>query len=505
MNTKNVLRVIGLVMVFLIVLFLLRIPMVSSLVNDMLYIHPFSWFLVLVILVSGFFATALGFENQNAGCILWATTAVTAVVWIIWLFIQGPLMYADLYRHTQYVDHALIEQSSVRRVPYTVAQTNFDNQNPYSKSAPGDLDFVDGQWISSIDCAGYFNCFSQPTQGFYTYQPDGEDKVVQTLVEFPFSEAGNLTNSATYFIRNLNYFTEFHEIIYVQLPDGEVIAVTSLIKRAGFTRYPYLWKVLIIHSDGRTELLNPADAQADARLEGIALRPEWLAKQEVIAYGYRYGPSKAIINRLGRITIQSSLVNDENSAPFLMQTPYGPMWYTPFSPLGSGSMIGMAMAPSHEPFAPIAIWSLPQDQAVFAADSLVAEIESSPGHQQAYNWYRETSESACGNVVVLELVPLVRREADGNHLYFMGYVAPAPKSTQVLFYSIIDPVSRVVFQDLQTADEVDAWLRGEFELAPQVDGQTAPEAIANPGEPCSDLSSQSDESLLEEIRRRLSK
>jgi len=503
MNSKTVFGAIGLFILALLILFLLKVPTISSLVNDMLYIHPLSWLLFSSLLITGFLAAVTGFDNQNTGCALWLVTTIIGILWVIWLIIQGPLMYADLYRHTQYIDYSLIEQSSIRDVPYTVAKTNFDNQNPYSKSAPGDLDFVGGQWISSIDCAGFLNCFGQPTQGYYAYNPDGEDKVSQTLVEFPFSEAGLLTNSATYFVRNVNYFTEFHEIIYKQLPDGEVIAVASLIKRAGFTRWPYLWKVLIVHADGRTELLNPADAQADPRLEGIALRPEWLMKQQVIAYGYRYGASKALINRLGRITIQTSLVNDENSAPFLMQTPLGPMWYAPFSPLGSGSMIGMAMALSHDPSFPVAIWSLPEDQAVFAADSLVAEIESSPAHQQAYNWYRVSTESACGNVVVLELVPLVRLESGGNHLYFLGYVAPAPKSTQVLFYSIIDPVSRVVFQDLQTADEVDAWLRGEFELAPQVDGQSSPTVVISQDGTC-DLGSQPAESLLEEIRRRLS-
>ena len=493
---------IGLACLVLLAL-LVKVPTISWLLNDALYVHPLSWLLFTATLVLSVVSLVVYENNESSGCALAVITAIIGLVWVWWLIAQGPLMYADLFRHTSYLESGLIEQSRIRDVAYTVAKTNFDSQNPYSKSAPGDLDFIDGRWISSIDPLG-LNVFSLPTQGIFVYDPDGQDKVVQVLETFPFSEKGWFSNSATYYVRNVSYFTSFNEVVYKELPDGNgYIAVTSLIKRAGFTRWPYLWKVLIVYPDGRFELLDPIKAEDDPRLQGVALRSEWLTKAQTLAYGYRYGAWKGFVNRMGRIAIQSSQVNDENTAPFLMETPYGNMWYAPFSPLGSGSMIGMAMALSHEASSPIGIWNLPENQAIFAADSLASEIEASPNHQ-SINWYRVSSESACGNVTILELVPLVRKEADGiSHLYFMGYVAPAPKSTQVMFYSIIDPVNRTVYQDLREADEVDAWLRGEFELTPQTVGSTPTVTIEQAGS-C-ELNTLPAENLLEELRRRLDK
>jgi len=492
----SIVTLIGLIALFLI----FKVPTVSSLLNHILNVNPLAWILSFGAIISMAVALTLTLSENSAGCLAWIVTGVFSAGWIFWLVAQGPLMFSALYHQTSYQESGLIEQSRIRDVAYTVANTNFNSQNPYSKSGPGDLDFIDGHWISSIDPKD-LNVFSLPTQGIFIYDPDGEDKVVQVLEQFPFSEAGWLGNSATYFVRNVSYFTEFSEVVYKKLPgeDTGYIAVTSLIKRDGFVRYPYLWKVLVVFPDGRFELLDPKAAETDPRLEGVAIRSEWLTKQQVIAYGWRYGAWKGFVNRLGRIDIQTSAVNDENSAPFHMETPNGYMWYAPFSPLGSGSMIGMAMASSKLASAPIAIWSLPENQAIFAADSLVAEIESSLNHQ-LYNWYRVSAESACGNVQILELVPLVRKEADGNHLYYMGYVAPAPKATQVMFFSIIDPFTRIVYQDLLTANDVDSWLSGEYELTPQSAGDSVVIEL-DPG--ICDITAVPAENLLQEIERRL--
>lgn len=456
------------------ILFLVFIPgpIISTILNDALNIHPFSWTLVIVAVGLFLAGCVMSDQSSDKAWLPWIGSVVVGLFWIFWLFIQGPLMYHDLYIRSTFPDSGLIEQSAIRDIPYTVASTNFGSTNPDSRTAPGDLDYVQGKWIASVNPSGIWNPIMLPTQGFFLYDPDRVDKVVRIVQAMPYAEGGFFFNSATYFVRTKAYFAQFTEILYVQdEKNGEVFAVMSLIKRAGFNRYPYVANIMIVHGDGRYEMLTTAQAEADLRLSEIALKPEWLQAMEVKAYGYRYGALKGLFSRLGRIDIQSSSVNSENKPPYHMETPYGNYWYTPFSPRGSEGLIGIAMSPSHDIDGPTYIWQLPVGQAYGGADFMTSLIEGSPAHRN-YTWYRETAESKCGNMIVLEIIPLIRNENGVNRLYFLGYVSMAPKSVEVIFYSIVDPATQTVYQDLQTPAQVNSWLRGEFELQPQVEVET---------------------------------
>lgn len=126
-------------------------------------------------------------------------------------------------------------------------------------------------------------------------------------------------------------------------------------------------------------------------------------------------------------------------------------------------------------------------------------VEGAPEHQEI-SWYRAgnngdggTIES--GNKTVLEMIPLVRSEPTGNHLYFVGYTSTAPNSVNVSFYTVVDPKTQVVYQDLFTDEEMEAWLLGEYELKPQSSNQ----ADVSGGCTTEDLGSLATENLIERI------
>ncbi len=448
--------------------------------------HLISFVLVILIVASFVFALIQASDNGELKHFWWPTISIVA--WIMVLIFQEPVMLNNLYKNTNYTEGQLKAQVEVRDVPYTVAATNFDATNPDSMSQPGDLDYIQGEWIASIDPKGFWNTLTKESQGFFVYDPNGTDKVLRLIQNMPFAENGLWFNSSTWFVKRQSYFAEFHEIQYIADQEThEVLAVVALIKRQGFSRWPYVANVLIVHPDGDTEMLTVDQAEADPRLVGIAIKPEWIANMEAQAYGYRNGVIKAIFNRQGRIQVQTSSVNDENTAPFHLETVEGNMWVTPFSPHKGNSLIGIATTSSHDVNGPVYIWMLPEGQAYLGADRLTSLIEGAPSHRNI-NWFRssttkEGEDITCGNMTVLEMVPVVRAEAGGNHLYFMGYTSTAPNSVVVSFYSIVDPQTQVVYKDLMSDGEVESWLRGEYELKP-VSADT--EAIeATPAGACS--------------------
>lgn len=434
--------------------------------------HALSWLIAIGSFVLLILAFSEATNGENSGRYFFLSILLF-VFWILILVFQGPVMRFGLYTHTVYENTTtLVSQNKIRDVPYTVASSNFVGTNPDSMSKPGDLDYVQGRWIASIDPRGFWNTLTRHSEGFFLYDPTGEDPVVRITQKMPFAESGWWFNSSTWFVKSEKYFAEFHEILYIQDSEtGEVFAVVSLIGRQGFARWPYIVSVMIVDQLGNIEMLTPSQAENDPRLIEVALRPEWLMKQQVEAYGFRKGILPGLFNRQGRIQVQRSAVNDENSAPFHMETVQGNMWFTPFSPLRSSSLIGIAMASSHDISAPIRIWELTSGDGYGGSDYMASLVEGSPSHN-GFTWYREGDNSeggkiTSGNMTVLEMMPVVRAEAEGNHLYYLAYTSTAPNSVKVLFYTVVDPKSQTVFQDLYTAEQIEQWLRGEFELQPQ--------------------------------------
>ncbi len=447
--------------------------------------HMVSFLLILLIIGSFVYACVQSSDTGENRHFWWPVLFIFA--WVFVLVIQGPVTRYGLYLHTEYLPNdTLVAQDETRDVPYTVAATNFVGTNPDAMSQPGDLDYVQKKWIASIDPKGFWNRLAKDSKGFFVYDPDSSDKVVRIIQTMPFAENGWWWNSSAWFVKSKAYFSEFHEVLYVQDPEsGETIAVISLIKRQGFSRYPYVDSVMIVHSNGRVEHLTVEQAEADPRLTDIALKPEWLANEEVRAYGYRYGVLNAVFTRQGRIQVQTSSVNDENSAPFHLATQNGNMWVTPYSPLKATSLLGIASTSSHDVNGPVYIWQLPEGQAYLGADRLASLVEGAPSHRNI-NWFRSSSTDdgakiTCGNMTVLEMIPVVRAEPDGNHLYFLGYTSTAPNSVIVSFYTIVDPKTQTVYKDIMSDGEVEAWLRGEFELQP-VSSETDTVDVAPAGE-----------------------
>jgi hypothetical protein len=461
----------------------------SSIANSVFNIDPVAWLLGTIALACLALSSLVSDSGNDGAGRLFLAFIVFGFAWLLWFIFQGPIMLNSLYKNTGYIESDLISQNNIRDVPYTVAITNITGTNPESRTGPGDLDFVEGVWISSIDPKGVWNAISMPTQGFFLYDPRSKDKVVTISQEMPYAEGGLFFNSSTYFVRSKKFFAEFTEILYVRVNDtDEVVGVMSLIKRRGISRWPYVANVLVVHGDGQYEMLSVIQAEADPRLVNIALKPEWLVKKEVEAYGYRYGVIKGVFSKTGRIQIQKSSVNDENSPPFHLNTPNGYFWYAPFSPLRSESLTGIAMTSSHDVDGPVYVWTLPKGQAYVGSDFMVATIE---GKHKQYAWYRETEDSKCGNMTVLEMVPVVKSENGENKLYFLGYVSTAPKSVDVLFYTIIDPETGVVYEDLQTADQVNFWLQnGEYDLMPIGEYEMTQPAVGTPEVSCVEVSSE---------------
>jgi len=476
-------------------------PLVSGLILDIFYIHPVSWLLVFIAL--GFYVysavvadSSTSFDSDRAYIPLWIGIAIT-VFWVIWLGIQNPIKMVALYKHTQYVETPLIPQQTIRPIAYTIAASNFNANQPDSRQAPGDLDYVQDHWTASIDPINW-NTFTRPTQGLYLFTDD--NRVEQVIQPFTFAERGWLWNSAVHTIRAEEYFVEFSDVLYVRLEDGKYIAVSTLIKRAGFARYPYIWGVAVIDDNGFIEILSPDMAEADPRLKDIALVPEKFEKLRDEAYGWRNGVLAGMFGKRGRVEVQSSTVNDENEAPFHMKSVSGNAWYTPLSPYsyGGNSGVGLAISSSHDIGGPVGIWMLPVNTSFPGADFLVSFIESAPTHRNT-NWFRTSSENKCGNVTILELSPIIRLENGQPRFYAMGYVSSAPTSTSVMFYTFIDPFTNVVYEDIPTVDRVNAWLRGEFEIFPVSENS----ASIAPQTQCKldDLTGLPDQSLIDYLSR----
>lgn len=471
-----ILLAVGALLLFLLVF--ATTPTVSFLILDIFYIHQISWVLLLSAIVTAIIAIVLG-SNYNTED-QWPPYAIAAiiltVIWFFWLGIQNPIKMAALSSHTQYAESALLPQSGIRPVAYSVASANINSSKSDPRSAAGDLDYVQDHWIASIDPSGFWVSFSRPTQGIFVF--NDEYKVEQRIQPFTFAEAGMLWNSATHIIRKHEYFVEFSDVLYVQQTDGKYLAVSTLIKRAGFARYPYIYGVAVISSDGFVEILPTETAEADPRLAGIQLVPFSFESERAYAAGWRHGWVSGIFSRTDRLVIQTSVVNFENAAPFHLKGMNGNVWYTPLAPIGSSSesIVAIAMSDSHDVNGPVYIWRLPVNTAIPSADFLASVIESAPNHSNIV-WFRSGGESKCGNVAILEMVPIVRNEVTGPHLYFMGYVSAAPISSNVKFYSIIDPASMTVYEDLPTYDHVNRWLRGEFELVSVSQNSTAIDPI----------------------------
>lgn len=453
-------------------------PMVSWLIVDIFYIHTISWLLFVTAVVFAVIAAGFGTDYNTQDKV--APFAITAIglglAWFIWLGIQNPIKMAALSSHTQYVESALLPQSGVRPVAYSVASANINSSKSDSRSAAGDLDYVQDHWIASIDPSGFWVRLTRPTQGIFVF--NDEYKVEQRIQPFTFAEAGLLWNSATRVIRSEEYFVEFSDVLYVQQADGKYLAVSTLIKRAGFARYPYIYGVAVISSDGFVDVMSFDRAEADPRLAGIQLVPFDFETDRANAAGWRHGWLSGIFSRTDRLVIQTSTVNVENAAPFHLKGMTGNVWYTPLAPLGSGSesIVAITMSDSHDINGPVYIWRLPVNTALPSVDFLASVIESAPNHSNIV-WFRSGGDSKCGNVAILEMVPVVRNEATGPRLYFMGYVSAAPISSNVKFYSIIDPATMTVYEDLPTYDHVNRWLRGEFELVSVSENSTAIDPI----------------------------
>jgi hypothetical protein len=275
-------------------------------------------------------------------------------------------------------------------------------------------------------------------------------------------------------VRQHDTFVEFHEVLYVQDGQGGYMAMISLLKRAGVARVPYVAEIGLIHSNGTAEWLTPEQAQADPRLEGVQIEPEWLAAKKTDAYGWRNGIWAGMFTRKGRIEVQRSSINDENSAPYHMVSADGMMWYTPFGPLNKDSLKGIMMEASSVIDGPVYVWELPGDQAYQGVDALATEIKAAPNHPADVNWLRvsqgEESEVRSGDTDLIELLPAPRLEAGRTVLYFTGFVAIDPP-TRTRFYVIINAETREVLQDVYSVDEVNAWLRGDLTLSVQRRGQ----------------------------------
>ena len=440
------------------------------------YSNPIGWLLPLALVgLWGALVTRLKLEAKAFGMMV---GVLLVPIWLLWAIISGPIMLRGLYERTVYQPVAtLVPLTESRAVSYAEAGENFTNQNPDTRFAPGDLDYVNGHWVAEFGPNGYFDLLNKliyPSQGFFLYDPAEVDKVQIVRQEMPFAEDGLLWNSAEFFVRQHDPFVEFHEVLYVQDGQGAYMAMISLIKRAGWARVPYVAEIGLIHSDGSAEWLTPAQAEADPRLEGVQIEPEWLAAKKTEAYGWRNGIWVGMMTRQGRVSVQRSSINEENSAPYHLVSAQGMMWYTPFGPLGKDSLKGIMMEASNSIDGPVYVWELPGDQAYQGVDALATEIKAAPNHPADVNWLRvsqgEESEVRSGDTDVIELLPAPRLEDGRVVLYFTGFVAIDPP-TRTRFYVIINAETREVLQDVYSVNEVNAWLRGELALGVQRGGQ----------------------------------
>ncbi len=457
-------------------------------------------------MVAAFIVAFVKFWNTSTGSIAYALLGIASgFFWVCWLFISQPIMKVGLYQNTDYqATEQLVHVVEPRPVGYAEATTNFRNQNPEARFGPGDLDYVRGEWLAEFGPATIWNYLTAPTQGFFVYKPQEQDKVQIVRQEMPFAESGWLWNSAGYFIHQKDPFVEFHEILYIKDQDGGYMAMVSLIKRSGWRRVPYVSTILLIHADGETEWLSPRQAKNDERLYGIQLIPEWLSRKKVEAYGWQNGIWEGMISKRGRIQVQQSQVNEENSAPYHLETPDGAMWFTPFGPLGKESLKGIMMQDSHDVAEPILVWKLPGDQAYQGVDALATEIKAAPNHPGDINWLRvsnvEGGSTRSGDTDVIEMIPVPHLEGDRIVLHFMGYVAIDPP-VNTRFYTIINAETREVLEDVYSIDEVTAWLNGAKELSVQTEKNDVSQESSYDADPSDDLSGMSEEELLHLLKQ----
>jgi hypothetical protein len=442
-------------------------------------VNPIGFILSLAVLI---FAARAGWEFIEVE-LSWGILggAVMSAILIGWFIIYQPMMLVGLNRETQYIESAaLVEITKPRDVSYAEALTNFKGNDPDARYKVGDLDYLEGRWIASYDPQTIGPRLSGNTSGFYQYLPNAEgEKAPITFQEFPFAENGLLWNSLGYKVHQGQPFVHYYETLYLEDPQapGTYMTVLSLVKRHGWRRVPYVSGVMIIHADGREEILSPLQATNDERLEGIQLSPEWLEKLRVKAAGWPHDILTGLLFKTDRIEIHESNINEENSPPFHLETyPYGNAWVTPIGALNSESFFGVAFSFSEEINGPVYIWRKPTGGTYDGIDLLAATIKAAPHQGENVQWLKLSGEGVrAGQHDVIEMLPLYK---DGE-LYFMGYVSSDPPKA-VLFYTIINPETEVVYENLYSIDDVIRWRYGEIELKPQARDHNTPTVASTP-------------------------
>jgi hypothetical protein len=445
-----------------------------------LNVNPVAWFLGGIIAITVFLAFNEG-EWQ-----WWGVTAVVlTVIWIVWMVLWPKLMVRALYLSTNYeMVNEAIPVVSMRPASYSEALTNMA-QSPDARYGVGDLDYVRGQWIGDIRPNSGLNQFYLHSIGFFAYQPGQVPPVEIQRQEMPFAEGGAMWNSEHFLVHQRSVLTEYDEVIYVSDPlnDG-YMAVVSLIGRKGFLRVPYLAEVMIIHANGRVEELTPAAAAADPRLDGVQLVPEWLAKRQCEAYGWREGIWRGML-RYGRIQVHTSSVNFENTAPYHMEAEDGMRWYTPFAPLGRDSQKGMCMQSSERPDNSVQIWELPGDLTYSSVDALATRIKGVTNRPIQVNWLRVNGDVRTGDTDIIELLPCPRREDGKVTFYMCGFVSTDPPySTR--FFTIVNVETLDVLQDVNRVSQINSWLRGDSEIPVLHYHSSENQSTASPSIVCGD-------------------
>ncbi len=453
-------------------------------------------------LVVGIFLLIFGWNweySESRSPVSLIVGLVLVVFSLFWFTLSEALTMNALYKETTYTSiEAPYAVTEFRNSSYMEAKENFKDQNPDARYDFYDLDYIRGNWISDFSPTAGITPLTQHTAGFFEYHPGEKDPVVIKRQEMPYAEGGYLWNSSNFYIYNKEPFSTFTEILYIDDPasEGEYMAVVSLIYRRGIFRVPYVGKVMLIHGNGDYEYLTPAQAEVDPRLENVQIQPEWLAQKRALAFGWKEGVFPGIFSKKGRLSIQRSEINRENSAPYHLQTTEGMMWYTPLAPMRKESLKGIAMEQSGKIGGNVYIWMLSGDQAWRGVDPLATTIKGVE-RGQSINWLRvsgEGGEVRSGDTDIIELLPCPRNENGSVVLYMCGYISTdPPKSTR--FYTIIEVESQKVLKDLKTIEEVNQWLNGK-DIPLQQNAQNGTTITSEETIICSDPQGLSDENLL---------
>lgn len=433
---------------------------------QMFYLNPIGVTTLLGGIVLFILSFDFGAEELRDGSLLFMSTCLMlfSIFWFI--FCHAFMMHA-LYNDTEYemVDspYAVTE---FRSAPYAEAKENFNDQNPDARFDFFDLDYVRGKWIADFSPSAGITPLTLHTAGFFEYHPGENDPVVVKRQEMPYAEGGWLWNGAKFFIYNKEPLSTVQEILYIDDPEseGEYMAVTSLIYRKGIFRIPYVGKVMLIHGDGEYELLSPRQAEKDYRLKDVQIMPEWLVEKKAIAYGWKENPFAAVFTKKGRLSVQGSNINRENSAPYHLTTTEGMMWYTPISPFNKESLKGICMEKSGELNGKVFVWMLPGDEAWRGVDALATKIKGEK-RSSSINWLRISGDVRSGDTDIIELLPCPREEGGNITLYMCGYVSTdPPKSTR--FYTIINAKTQEVLEDTNSINKITQWIKGEIQISP---------------------------------------